>query len=108
MKLGLGLYHHMLTEREFAFARQCGCTDLIVHLANYYDGDKNIVMATDETKNYGTAKAMDPIWSGKTFVCFRNRRRRRDFKSMGLRTSVLPTGMTFCLMDPKRKNKWKI
>ena len=26
MKLGLGLYHHMLTEREFAFARQCGCT----------------------------------------------------------------------------------
>ena len=49
MKLGLGLYHHMLTEREFAFARQCGCTDLIVHLANYYDGDKNIVMATDET-----------------------------------------------------------
>ena len=47
MKLGLGLYHHMLTEREFAFARQCGCTDLIVHLANYYDGDKNIVMATD-------------------------------------------------------------
>lgn len=58
MKLGVGLYHYMLTEREFAFARQCGCTDLIVHLANYYSNDKDIVKATDETSNYGSSVAM--------------------------------------------------
>lgn len=32
MKLGFGLYRHMLTEDYFRFARQCGATHLIVHL----------------------------------------------------------------------------
>ena len=27
MKLGVGLYRYMLKDDEFAFARQCGCTD---------------------------------------------------------------------------------
>lgn len=61
MKLGIGLYRHMLDNDHFDFAKQCGCTDLVVHLANYYDKDK-IVMATDDKTNYGTSKAMDPIW----------------------------------------------
>ena len=41
MKLGLGLYRHMLRDEEFAFARQCSCTDLIIHLANYYSNDRD-------------------------------------------------------------------
>ena len=36
MKLGLGLYRHMLTPENFRFARQCGCTHLIVHLVDYF------------------------------------------------------------------------
>lgn len=61
MKLGIGLYRHMLDNDHFDFAKQCGCTDLVVHLANYYDKDK-IVMATNDKINYGTSKAMDSIW----------------------------------------------
>ena len=38
IKLGLGLYRHMLTDEYFAFAKQCGCTNLIVYLADYYSG----------------------------------------------------------------------
>lgn len=60
MKLGIGLYRHMLTPEYFQFARQCGCTHLIVHLATYYD--KQVVTATDENSNYGAATAKDPIW----------------------------------------------
>ena len=64
MKLGLGLYREMLTPDYFRFARQCGCTHLIIHLARYYTGgDNNIVTATDETHNYGEAVANDPIWT---------------------------------------------
>ncbi len=37
MKLGLGLYRHMLAERNFRFARQCGCTHLVVHLVDYFN-----------------------------------------------------------------------
>jgi hypothetical protein len=31
MKLGLGLYRHMLTRDNFQFARQAGATHLVVH-----------------------------------------------------------------------------
>jgi mannonate dehydratase len=37
MKLGLGLYSHMLDKNHFAFAKQCGCTHLVVHLVNYFN-----------------------------------------------------------------------
>ena len=37
MKLGLGLYRHMLTAENFRFARQCGCTHLVVHLVDYFN-----------------------------------------------------------------------
>ncbi len=36
MKLGLGLYRHQLDEEHFRFARQCGCTHVVVHLADYF------------------------------------------------------------------------
>lgn len=38
MKLGFGLYSHQLTDRDFAFARQCGATHLVVHLVDYFYG----------------------------------------------------------------------
>lgn len=37
MKLGLGLYRHMLTPEHFAFARQAGCTHVIAHLVDYFN-----------------------------------------------------------------------
>lgn len=38
MKLGFGLYRHMLTPSYFAFARQIGATHVIVHLVDYFKG----------------------------------------------------------------------
>ncbi|MDO6432211.1 mannonate dehydratase [Flavitalea sp. BT771] len=37
MKLGLGLYRHMLNRRHYDFARQCGCTHVVVHLVDYFN-----------------------------------------------------------------------
>lgn len=37
MKLGLGLYRHMLNRRHYDFAKQCGCTHLVVHLVDYFN-----------------------------------------------------------------------
>lgn len=59
MKLGLGLYRHMLNTENFRFAKQAGCTHIIVHLADYF---KEILPATNETVNYGTSAQHDPIW----------------------------------------------
>ena len=35
MKIGLGLYRHMLTRGYYDFARQAGCTHVVVHLVDY-------------------------------------------------------------------------
>jgi hypothetical protein len=32
MKVGLGLYRHMLKTEYYDFARQAGCTHVIIHL----------------------------------------------------------------------------
>lgn len=36
MKLGLGLYRHMLTPRNFRFAKQAGATHIVAHLVDYF------------------------------------------------------------------------
>lgn len=60
MRIGLGLYRHMLKTENYQFARQCGCTDLVIHLAEYYENE--IVTATDENRNYGASRGHDQIW----------------------------------------------
>ena len=62
MRLGIGLYRHMLKPDYYQFAKQCGCTHLIIHLANYYNSDDNVVTATDEKSNYGNSFEHDRIW----------------------------------------------
>ena len=41
MKIGLGLYRHMLTREYYDFARQCGCTHVVVHLVDYFKESSN-------------------------------------------------------------------
>jgi len=36
MKVGLGLYRYMLTREYYDFARQAGCTHVVVHLVDYF------------------------------------------------------------------------
>lgn len=37
MKIGLGLYRHMLTREYYDFARQAGCTHVVIHLVDYFN-----------------------------------------------------------------------
>lgn len=37
MKLGFGLYKHMLTKSNYRFAVQCGATHLVIHLLDYFN-----------------------------------------------------------------------
>jgi mannonate dehydratase len=41
MKLGLGLYRHQLNEEHYRFARQCGCTHLVIHLVDYFRSSRS-------------------------------------------------------------------
>lgn len=66
MKLGLGLYRHMLTEQNFRFARQCGCTHLVVHLVDYFNqariaGRDNQPVGSQN--GWGRAGDPDRLWT---------------------------------------------
>lgn len=65
MKLGIGLYRHMLNREYYDFAKQCGCTHIVAHLVDYLHG------ADQQNKNnqpignpsgWGIAGASDGLW----------------------------------------------
>jgi len=66
MKLGLGLYRHQLDDEHFRFARQCGCTHLVIHLVDYFRssranrrGDQPV----GDDQGWGMAGDPDKLWT---------------------------------------------
>ncbi|OHB84132.1 MAG: D-mannonate dehydratase, partial [Planctomycetes bacterium RBG_19FT_COMBO_48_8] len=75
MKLGLGLYRHMLTSDNFAFARQCGATHLVVHLVDYFHQGQD-----NPTQNQPTGGAAGwgvcskkPLWTPDELTALKQR-----------------------------------
>lgn len=65
MKLGLGLYRHMLMPANFRFARQAGATHLVVHLVDYFrDGEHGTAdnQPTGANRGWGRAGDPDKLW----------------------------------------------
>lgn len=103
IKLGLGLYRHMLTDEYFAFAKQCGCTHLIIHLANYYSDQ--IVTATDDKVNYGTAKALEDIWQADSMIALQEKAKSHGLTIYGIE-NFSPADWYDVLLDgPKRESQ---
>ncbi len=61
MHLGLGLYRRNLTQDNFRFARQAGCTHLVVHLVDYFQ--EGFVHGTDETRTWGITRNEGRLWT---------------------------------------------
>ena len=66
MKLGLGLYRHMLTPENFAFAKQAGATHIVAHLVDYFrDGQHAHAddQPTGTDRGWGRAGDPDQLWT---------------------------------------------
>lgn len=66
MKLGFGLYRHMLTRDNLAFARQAGATHLVVHLVDYFNQADAAARGDQPVGgNAGWGRAGDPdrLWT---------------------------------------------
>jgi mannonate dehydratase len=82
MKLGLGLYRHMLTRENFQFARQAGATHIVAHLVDYFragahNPSDNQPTGTDQ--GWGLAGDPDNLWTVDELV-----RLRREIEAEGL------------------------
>jgi mannonate dehydratase len=62
MKVGLGLYRHMLTCENFRFAKQVGATHIIAHLVDYFSQSPNLP-ATDGERSWGISTNRGRLWS---------------------------------------------
>jgi mannonate dehydratase len=74
MKLGLGLYRHQLDREHFQFAKQCGCTHLVIHLVDYFrssrsnrPGDQPV---GDDT-GWGLAGDAQSLWTFEEIVAIK-------------------------------------
>jgi len=74
MKLGLGLSRHQLNDDHFRFARQCGCTHLVVHLVDYFrssrsnhPGDQPV----GDDAGWGLAGDPNALWSEDELIGLR-------------------------------------
>jgi mannonate dehydratase len=67
MKVGLGLYRHMLTPDYYAFARQAGCTHVVVHLVDYFNqgstNPRNNQPTGAKYEPWGIAGDPEKLWS---------------------------------------------
>jgi mannonate dehydratase len=71
MKIGLGLYRHMLTCDYYDFARQAGCTHVVVHLVDYFNqsstnpltNPKNNQPTGSKYEPWGVAGDPDKLWT---------------------------------------------
>jgi mannonate dehydratase len=83
MKLGLGLYRHMLTRDYYDFARQAGCTHVVIHLVDYFNqgtaNPRNNQPTGARYEAWGVAGDPDELWSIEEL-----RRIRREIEAAGL------------------------
>ncbi len=66
MKLGLGLYRHMLTRDNFRFAKQAGATHIVAHYVDYFKGgalNSREDQPTGSQLGWGLAGDPNVIWS---------------------------------------------
>ena len=63
MKLGIGFYRGLLTDDNFAFARQAGVTHLVVHLVDYFKGANPTLASGPPTMGWGITEGRDRPWT---------------------------------------------
>ncbi len=105
MKLGLGLYKHMLTPENFAFAQQAGATHIVAHLVDYFKGGGHTGPDDQPTgTDYGWGLAGDPdqLWTLEEMIAL-----RRNVEAAGLTLEAIenfdPAHWHDILLDgPKR------
>lgn len=108
MKIGFGLYSHMLNGEHYAFARQAGATHIIAHLTDYfYKGDEQ--GAKDQPvgntqRGWGYTKETG-IWSYNMLLSLKQEMATYDLKLEALE-NLSPAFWYDILLDgPKREEQ---
>lgn len=108
MKLGLGLYNHMLNKTHFDFARQCGCSHLVIHLVDYFNKgnqEKKNNQPIGDGSGWGVAGNSKKLWEVDELL-----RLKKEINEAGLEWEAIenfdPVDWYDILLDgPQKKNQ---
>jgi mannonate dehydratase len=107
VKLGLGLYRHMLTRENFQFARQAGATHIVAHLVDYFRGgahNPNDNQPTGIEQGWGLAGDPAQLWTVQELVAL-----REEINAAGLVLAAIenfdPAHWHDVLLDGPRKRE---
>ena len=107
MKLGLGLYRHQLNEEHYRFARQCGCTHLVVHLVDYFRSSRSNLpgdQPVGDDTGWGLAGNPDKLWSYDQLVSL-----KQEINAAGLQLEAIenfdPAHWHDVLLDGPKKRQ---
>ena len=87
MKLGLGLYRHQLNAEHYRFAKQCGCTHLVIHLVDYFRSSRSNQPGDQpcgDDSGWGLAGDPDRVWSYEELAAI-----KRDINAAGLELEAI-------------------
>lgn len=105
MKLGLGLYKHMLTRENFQFARQAGATHIVAHLVDYFKGgaqNPRDNQPTGTENGWGLAGDPNHLWTAAELKSL-----RQNVEAEGLKLEAIenfdPAHWHDILLDGPRK-----
>ena len=107
VKLGLGLYRHQLDDEHYRFARQCGCTHLVIHLVDYFrssrsnrPGDQPV----GDDSGWGLAGDPDKLWTYEEIASI-----KKQINAAGLELEAIenfdPAHWHDVLLDGPRKRQ---
>jgi mannonate dehydratase len=104
MKLGLGLYRHMLTPENFRFARQAGCTHVIVHLVDYFHQSSGDRQNQPVGSQAGWGRAGDPgkLWTYEELAALKKEINGHDLELFGIE-NLDPAHWYDILLDGPKK-----
>lgn len=106
MKLGLGLYRHMLKRVNFQFARQAGATHIVAHLVDYFQGAGGDTLGQPTGVETGWGRAGDPnqLWSLEELKAL-----RKEINAAGLELEAIenldPAHWHDVLLDGPKKRE---
>lgn len=106
MKLGLGLYRHQLDAEHFRFARQCGCTHLVVHLVDYFRSARNLPgdQPVGDDAGWGLAGDPEKLWTYEELAAL-----KREINAEGLQFEAIenfdPAHWHDVLLDGPKKSQ---
>ena len=87
MKLGLGLYRHQLDSQHYQFAKQCGCTHVIVHLVDYFRSSRSNQpgdQPVGDDSGWGLAGDPGKLWTFEELAAL-----KREINAAGLELEAI-------------------